>query len=479
MRLDRKLRIGWASFSLPELQTWALVLFGFGSAVLLGRLAASGSTMALLLPLVPVAIGVALRPDLGMYLVFPVIQFVPYDFARLEGFPLFNSPIDILVTTVVLFCLARFVLLRKNLSPSPLYIPLFLSFLILAVAVVTHHGPDAGQRLYRFFQGLVPLVLALTLVERPRQARNLLASAVGTICLSVILVLPVLLAFATKEGGASSLLRYNVAGRADEFAALAVSVLPIGGISITWRVLMVLPIVFSLALSASSARLRRLCSWFTLALVAYSLLSLYLATAIATGIALLAVLWFTGVRPLSRQRIVLILVLMVFLVGILGFTALGATLQANLEKRVYVELPNQEGRIGAVVDGIRLALENPISGIGAYTQTYILPDGSVAPGHSAFISFAYEYGLFYLLVIIWLLGAVGYEYWTLLRQPLSTDERAVIVGFVGALIVLVSISFVTSAFGNPWVDNHLWLQAGLAVVWKAWRRKKADARLLE
>ena len=456
-----------------SLQTGGLVLAAILASVAAGQLLPEIPTLVivfLLLPLIPI---VAQRPIVGYYVFFPVLLLVPYWMRT--PFPFLNSPLEIMAVTTLALAIARFVRLKKSLPGTPLYFPWLLCLMILLAATVTGYGPDSGYLLYRLISGSWTFFLVLLLVETPHQARNVLAMAIGSVCVVAALWLPFMISFTLSQPIrgvlTSSLLRYYD----PTFTGTLVSWLGVGGVNHVVVVALTIPVLFSLTLSTASSRLRRLSGLTVIVLVLFLFFALItvpiLGAILGIGIVILLELKAARRRTLSRGLILLLL----------GGIVLALTPPAQLfwgHVRRGFDFPGVEPRLLLIRSAIQVFLDNPIMGVGGYVSSYWTDDGTFVPSHTFLFTSAYQYGVVYLAAWLLIFGIVGRQAVWLLRQPLPSPARSVVVGLLASLIVTFCFAIIGSTPGDIHSSNYFWLFVGLIDTWVRWLRRSPNAPLL-
>lgn len=447
---------------------------GFGLYMAQGRY-----TVPFLIAIGVFAAGLMIRePILGFYLSLVIALVVPYQTLRLP-FPLLHSPLSVIVILMFLLAIARFVIEKKPLTPTNLYLPIFLWVLLLLVFVVVGHGPAATTRALWSLGGIWPFFLVILLVDTPRRARNVLLALIIPLMIVAIAWLPALL---SRGGFSGASIKYSGEGVRSLFSTgtprggAAVLLTYVGGAS--WQVFSIIALVwtvlFSIAMFAKT-RIRWLAGLAAAFLLLLILLCSFGNALLVLVVGALFVVLF-GRRRLTRRNIGFILALIGLVAGLLLFTSS----ERNVWNRVFSgEDPSVEARKIAWEEGTKAFLANPIIGWGAYNEEHQTESGNWLLGHSGFLVSAYEYGLVYLATLCLLFFMIAKDISRLARKRLSSTDRAIVIGIQALFATYIVQFFISGSLGLISIDIVFWLFIGLACVWLNWLQSDDESRLVE
>ena len=421
------------------------------------------------------------RPIFGLFVSFPLLFLFPSQVIDIE-FPLFSSPLQIVVVSTAAIALARTLAQKKSLPPSSLYLPLLMCLAVLCTNWAAGHGPDAGLRVYRFVLGLAWLLMTLLLVETPRQARNLLIAVIGTTWIMAVLWLLLTVKFSLSNAPLSAYFSLAGAAWSPDFASSDPSggLIRIGSAYDFMVIVMVLPLFVSLAFWGSPRRVRRF-SWLGM-MACVSLIAtggfLISATAMLIGTAAVMLL---GLRYhlLGRSNLVQILTVLALLVGLLLLTRSGQkvlTKAREIPAGQSSSLRDVRVRFMIYQTGIALFREYPLFGTGGYFRGGSVVGGIPVLGHSTLIESAYQFGLIYLIPLTMLIVNIGAGYRHILRQPLRPNERVLVIGLASSFLVWLSLCAVNPVLGEPGPDSVFWTFVGLTIIWNKWLKTREDAQ---
>ena len=460
-----------------------LVFLAVIGGILIGRMVAGsggGPGAAFMLPFIPLAVIVLTKPEIGIALAFPVLMLIPYGAINLP-LPVLDSPLQLVLIATVGAASLRFVTRHKSILRTWIYYPIAICIMLMVASLALGRGADTNLRLYRFLLSLWPFALVVLMVEKPQQARRFLLSALAPVVLLVVLWLPVMVWFVYTGQSAAGLLRMAYAGTFFEETYPILAFLKPGGVTRSWVVLMVAPILLGVGLLSQDPGRQRLGRLLYLLCATYLFMSTFVGSIV--GLVFETLLVIVLVHWLDRLQVrhfgyLVLLVLVVFLVIVLT----GAS--DEIEKRFRVQLAPEtvagvSGRLGAYESGIRLAMKYPLFGIGAYQYGGgTAPSGESVQGHSFWLPVLYEFGIFYALAWVAIVVMICRQCWNLLNETCH-EERAVLVGIFAGLVTVVLLSAVNPVLSAPGPDVYFWLFAGLVLLWSDWHRRDPQASLLE
>lgn len=473
-------------FSELRLHTPYMLLIAAAVALMASVAGGLIAVVPVLAVLVAVAVAVLLfsiRPIFGLFVSFPLLFLFPSQVIDIE-FPLFSSPLQIVVVGAAAIALARTLTQKKPLPSSSLYLPLLACLAVLGINWAMGRGPDAGLRVYRFVIGLAWLLLTLLLVETPRQARNLLIAVIGTTWTMAVLWLLLTVKFSLSNVPLSA--NFSLAGAAwsPDFASSDPSggLMRIGSTYDFMVIVMVLPLFVSLAFWGSPRRVR----WFSwlgmMVCVSLIVMGRFLISTSAIFIGIAAVI-LLGLRYhlLGRSNLVQILTILALLVGLLLLTPSGQGMLAELGEISAGQSSSILGvrvRLMIYQTGIALFRKHPLFGIGGYGRGGFVVSGIPVFGHSTLIESAYQFGLVYLIPLAVLIANIAAGYRHILRQPRRPNERVLVIGIASGFLVWLSLCAVNPVLGEPGPDSVFWTFVGLTIIWNNWLKTREDAQLV-
>lgn len=463
-----------ASFALKAVSLTCLLIF----LVWTGRSLSRGSSLPILIAIALFALIIIFpEPIRGLYLAYPIMFLIPYGTLWFD-FPLFNSPLDVVVILTFTFGALRFARHKKSLPKSGgIYILLLICIAILSAYALVGHGEVAGFRLFRFVQGLWPFVLVVLLVESPRQARNVLISLLVTFVLLSVMWLPGLIT-AGKVGG--NLIRSaHEAQRLDE--GVAKISLSYASTNLSYLTLLAIAFVaiMSLGWTLTVKMNRLLLSAGSLLLCAVVLWASYASAVVAliAGVVLILLIMMLS-RTIGITSAIPWLLLIVAAIAI--FILVLPQGRTTFERIVNPsEDPSGSSRMWAFTQGVKAFRANPLTGYGAYNRPTTVSRGLVLAGHNTFIVMAYEFGLLFMLPYVALFFMIARGFYKLISRTGKRGDKGLAVGMAASIGAAVVTGFITLVFLEPAQDAILWLFVGLMTVWNNWLDNNPEARLVD
>ncbi|HVM17999.1 MAG TPA: O-antigen ligase family protein [Gaiellaceae bacterium] len=176
-----------------------------------------------------------------------------------------------------------------------------------------------------------------------------------------------------------------------------------------------------------------------------------------------------------ERRVVLALGALVAVLALAGLAApqVRAELRQDLDRAT-------SGRASLVTNGIRIAAQNPVAGVGlgGFVRAYADLTGlegeqpRAAASHNTPVTVAAELGLPGLALLLWLVGAALVT--TLRRSSRSFAGRASLIVGLGVLAIFAHSLFYAAFFEDPMTWGLLGLGA-LVVAWRGGDRREAEA----
>ncbi|MEM4406496.1 MAG: O-antigen ligase family protein [Candidatus Methanomethylicaceae archaeon] len=444
----------------------------------MGRSLARGSSLPVLIAIALISLLIiAPDPVRGLCVAYPVMFLIPYGILWFN-FPLFNSPLDIVVMLTAGLGILRFVRHKRSLPKSGGIFPLLLVciFILVGYALVGH-GEVAGLRLFRFVQGLWPFVLVLLLIETPKQAMKVLSVLLATFVLLSITWLPGLIT-AGKIGG-------NIIRSANEAQELGKGVTKIslayvsGNLSYLTLLAIAFVAVMALGWVIASKKARFLTLVGTLLLCAVVIWSSYASALVAlisgVFILLLILMFSRTIKTFSVVSWLLFIVAAIALIVLIlpqGMTTMERIVKPS-------EDPSARSRMWAFSQGAQAFRANPLTGYGAYDRPKAVGGGYVLAGHNTFIALAYEFGLLFMLPYAMLFLMIARGFCQLIKRIKDKEDKVLAMSLAAVFGAAIITGFLTNVFLEPAQDAIIWLFVGLMTVWNGWLDRDHEARLVE
>ena len=457
----------------PELIAILLVLAGIIPIYFDLKLAVMFALGLLALPLV------AREPIFAFYVSTPVLIL----FRNLEvsiPFPIFSSPVDLLVTIGVGLGVIGLVVRRVSLPRSPIYFPIGMFVVVAVVQTLIVHSGNALHEvaLGKVIRGMWPFGLIVLGLRTPRQARYLLIVLFGTIFVALLVWLP---------GFAYAAVTNNlILIRTENFTAIGT---PVVDWSLRWGLrtyLFVVPVAtlvsFPLAYIALVPRYRIFSvgllitvAIFTLfSSIASSVVSLMISALITFGLLFISQLEMQGAR--ARRHVSSNLIWSI-ITGLIFFFLLQAIFTnvpyaSQTLKRIQNPADDVSGatRLELLRQTTRTFLSDPIFGNNS-------GEGIWHGGHDSLITYAANWGLLFSVPYLLALTTGVFILLYLLHLRKNKAEKALLIGIIACIIANILSSITTPNILELFADMLNWTFIGLAVVWHSWIKENPDTAL--
>jgi hypothetical protein len=468
---------------------WALTGGALLVAFWVGREVASENMLPFLAAIGLLAMGLLVRsPILGLYIAYPLMFLVPFGSLWFD-FPVFNSPLDIVITSTVGLAAARLLTRYRRLPTSQLYAPMVACAGVLGLYTAIGYGEVTSFRLYRFVQGLWPFILVVLLVDTPTRMRKVLIAALGSLVILSILWLPGLVAggrYAAITGAGAGYIRSLASPEEMSSIGLTeVALASFGSLGYLTLVAIALaaPVLGSVAFLTTGDWQRRL-GWLGFVLCAGAILLSTYGAAVAALLVGTVVMFLLGLRYAAAaddqtrrgHRTLRLAAAIALLVG-LAFLAPQGLATLNRLANPF-EDASASARISALRQGIGAFLSRPLVGYGAFNRPVMTDTGYWLSGHNSYVVAAYEFGLVYIVPLFLLLLRIGQGCQRLIIRTTRSVERALAIGMTASFVTALITGFLTPVLGEPGQDAVFWFFVGVMTVWNDWLDKDADACLM-
>ncbi|MCX7113650.1 MAG: O-antigen ligase family protein [Proteobacteria bacterium] len=416
-----------------------------------------------------------LKPEAALYLAYPALVFIPYEY-RLP-IPVFGSVFGLLL----LYSMLGWLLFgrRKQQSiPSTHFNIALLLFVIVLVfyGMIGYGDPVAAEFRVKFYiLGLWSLLIPLFIINTPQKVRWLLFTAYGTIVVVSLLIIftvllhgPSLQYQDTKVSEARNLAQ-------DYYAGGFISYMMLISISLTF------PVHLSLFFDKNIQGLKKLVFGLTSTIIFFAVfISSYASPLVCLMLGWLFLLMLKMRRPYELFRPTFILL---FFVASLTLAAAFYFLPAvgSIIERLLNPQEDASGghRIDSMIGGVYAFLESPLFGHGAYNTIVYTPQGNMLGGHNSYIMAASEYGLIFLLPLLFILFTIIKQFYKLMNRTGGRPiEGSVVQGMFAGVIAALVTGFITPVFGNLVQDSYFWLSVSLMSIWNYWLDENPKARLM-
>jgi hypothetical protein len=417
------------------------------------------------------------RPIAGLLLAYPLFFFAPLDQLRVADLPLLNSPLNFLVLASAALGAVHWLAQPWVIPRARLLLPLAACAAVIVVNMAFRE-PAVGQvRLASLLLAMWPFVLTVLLVRTPAQAGLVLRIVLACVVGFCLLFLPLLLTVGARTG----LQEVGAAAR-------GVTVSLAGGeLSLNYLLALTfattVPVFVAVAWYRGLPPVQRVIAGGCAVLVLVTLfLSGYASAPLGALVGAAAVPLVASLGD-GRQRSLRMLyslavgsvLLTVLLTALLSYTAQGQLLLLRILN------PEQDFsgwvRLLAMRDGLLAFAANPVFGWGP-SSVVRFQGGYMLAGHTTYIMAAYEYGLLYIVPFLWLLLEMTRASLSLIDRVRRPVERALLIGFVGSMVVVLVLGFLTEVFDGIIPLSVVWLFIGLATVWRQWLDEGQTAALI-
>ena len=456
-----------------------MALLAVAAAAYIGRAVFTAPAVVLFLPFLLLVPVILRNPAIGLYLLIPVGQWVPY-WVRVPV-PVFDSPLAVVALFTVAAAAAHWARHHTVWPRNWLYLPLLVAASILGLAWLSGYGPEAFMRFYIFVEALLPFFLVILLIDSPRKARILLLSITLPLLLRAAAVWPIALFYGDES------LQVFRAIRPDEWTTW---LLGLNGPNLATNLSLIVPLILGLTLLAPRKWQRIGVAFLALAVTGALVLTTYVAALMNLGVAVIVVTALGHKRLYHRLLSAILL-----LGGLLVFVGLLGHYVPNV-KRLLVGAW-QELVVGSLLRVDRLAMLRgdlevfrrfPWVGVGAITRYatssgvgQLQVQGQVfgLGGHNSISMIAYEYGIILLLSWLAIFAVTGWTLLGLYRTVRYWLDRAFVVGFIGIWAIVLVKTLTSTILFQPTSMHIFWTCMGLAVVWDEWLRREPDACLVD
>jgi O-antigen ligase len=348
--------------------------------------------------------------------------------------------------TLLFLSIVALLLSKENLRLPPIKLPLLLFLSGTLIAIAFSENPSAGLPQVRKIFVFCQLLVVFSLLRNITTIRHLVLAWAG---------------LATLSAGAA-LFQFNrkveqaaAAGR--DFYSYYVGERITGFMShwFTFSVLGMLALLMAMSylLFAKQTRSR----WWVLACSVIIAISIVLAQTravwIATAVAGLYLAWFWRRRVLIFAPVILVL----------GYLVSPPAFRTRITSIVRPsQLDSNEFRVVTLRTGLEMIRQHPIVGLGPEVprlkfEQFVpndisrpLPDGSYIHLHNIYLHYAAERGIPTLLMFLWLMGKILYDFALGLRKlpPGRHDLRFVLHGGIAVVIALLVEGFADVNLGD-------------------------------
>lgn len=396
-------------------------------------------------------------------------------------FPLFSSPIDLLVTAGVGLAILRVVVQRERIPSSVIYYSVAF-FVIVAATQTFVVRPDNsfyGVAFGKVVRGMWPFYLIVLCLRTPRQARYVLFVLLGTLFAAAIVRFPGFV-YASLTGQQALLRAKDIVNTGNMFADFSLS---LGLRSYLFIVPFATIIAFPITFFSLSPKYK------TISLVAITLVAGFvLLSSIASGFVSIAITVMITFMLLSRSIVRptstsgkrnSLRRFLSFSLAIIAFALVMQYLLANIPtaQEVFERVQNPKSdasgssRIKDLELSTRAFLSSPLFGGES------LGGRPWHGGHESVVTFAANWGLIFSLpYFISLMIGVAALFWLLARRHNET-EQAILVAMIACILGNISVSFATPNILEMFADLLMWTFIGLAVVWRSWMELDVNAPL--
>ncbi len=343
---------------------------------------------------------------------------------------------------------ATTLLARQKLRLPPIKLPLLLFILGTFISLALSPDPWSGRPQIRKFFVFLVLVCVASTIQRLRTVRIVFLYLVGAATLSALWGLVQFYnKYEAAQAAGREFYRYYIAQRMTGFMS--------HWMTFSGEMMMVLLLLLAF-LMFSPERRKHLWLWFGCAAIISSALLLALTRGawMGVGAGVLYLLWYWNKKTL----------LAVPVLAIAAFFAMPDTVQDRVTSSVRPrgDLDSNQHRIVTWRTGTEMIKAHPWFGlgpeqVGKQFHSYIpadisrpLPDGWYGHLHNFYLQFAAERGIPTMLMMLWLLGKVLFDFWRAAnRAPAElSDTRFVLHGCIALVISVMVMGVVEHNLGD-------------------------------
>ena len=415
------------------------------------------------------------KPEIALYLAFPALLFIPYEF-RLP-IPVIGSVFGLLLLYSMIVWLLSVRQRGQRIPPTRFGAALWLFVIILlAYGILGWGDPEAAQFRAKFYiLGLWSLVLPLLIINTPLKARWLIITAYGTLLAVAITVgYTMIIHGPSIQYSDSRLVQMRYLAQ-QEYGGSFVNYLVLTAIAITF------PVHLSLFLDIHIRRTTRLLFLLISVFMVFVILaSSYTSPIVTLLIGVGFLLFFKIRRPNQLSHFFPILPFIA--VGVLIFTMLHLFpgLLSSFDRLLNLQTDASGAyRSESMIQGVLAFFESPLIGHGAYNTIVVTRGGNMLGGHNSYIVAAYEFGLIFLLPLVYIILKIVQQFHRLMNRTKDrTIEHSIVQGMFAGVLAALATGFFTPVLGNLAQDSYFWLSVGLMSIWNYWLDENPDARLI-
>lgn len=415
------------------------------------------------------------KPEVALYLALPALLFIPYEYRF--PIPVIGSVFGLLLLYSMLGWLLFVRRRRHRIPPTYFSIALWLYVVVLIIYGSIGYGdPEAAEFRSKFYiLGLWSLLIPLFIINTPEKARWLIIMAYGTLVIVALAIVVTVLVHGPSLQYKDTRVSEVRHLAQDYYAGGFVNYLVLIAISITF------PVHLSLLLDQTIWGLRKLLFGLTSIIIAFCIfISSYASPVVCllVGVLFLFILKIRRPHQLLRPMPVIMILIasLIVIVAFYLFPAMGSIFERLLNPEQDL---SAEHRLASMIGGIYAFLESPLIGHGAYNTLVYTPEGNMLGGHNSYIVAASEYGLVFLLPLLFIIFTIITRFYKLMKRTAGRPiESSLVQGmFAGVLAALIT-GFITPVFGNLLQDSYFWLSVSLMSIWNYWLGKDPNARLI-
>ena len=382
-----------------------------------------------------------IKPQIGIYVlpfvlgnIMAVAYFIDTDIVNAIFSPL--GAITIFTGGCVV---ARRILLNDKFTPSGLYPFMLVISIILFIAILANHGPDASPQAATVLKGFLVYFLVINLLQNHEAVKRfVLCLIIPYTIVAIALIIVFFIFFRSELLGLRQLEAFKRTSSA---------------VTYSWFLNIVFPLAFSMLLATRSRGKRLLlmgaCAFFISAIMLTYTRGGFIILMVTTA----AVVALNAIVKKKLKTGIFILTA-VFVFFILGHTRAGESLYLQ-----FGELTHNLGKTDRWMIykwNIETFLKNPLCGVGA----------GVGPRHSFLFSLLNDNGIFYFIMWFLLFFTCYKNNIWLLRQKMSDADKAVIIGLLASLVgSTVTSIFDPAIYGAVEYAILFWMLRGLETIY--------------